>query len=648
MACSTLMPTSMSKVTDEKRLSSTVTPKPWRRSGSTTSATAEPGTPKHEDECSSTDAGDDITTVFVDFADLSSSDSEMTDDCGTSSPCAPTANLTTCVYSVMMLLRLRASVCAEDDLDGIRYGAKPRSELPAPATSKAKQSKAKQGLAEPQSPSDENSWRQALPASSAVSWVKQQRKSDPAEDEIVTRAARSILNKLTVEKFDSLFEQLTNCGINHPHHISILMREVFEKATIQHHFIPMYAQLCVQLEKNPRIASVVADADEVGQLQNFRRLLLNECQIVFEQVLESRSGEANVDEEVAFRRKQRALGNMKLIGQLLVHGMLSSKLFVECSEELLCKHVQCPEALEALVALVMVAGPEFDKSSWQSYGRLEKIFLDMNLLTKDKSVPPRLRFLIRDVLDARGAGWPQHSAARPELGPSKLEEVRSATETTKSQHNCAVASPACGKKGELCLINMYANAKKGEIAEPRETRHEELAKKAPWKAKQKSSSEADAADESVKMPTAATTNTLPEEGFQVVAFRREVNTIFNDLASDKNIPKAVQRVREQKVPVAIQASQFADILSRIVEERRGAVRRCELAFIAGLGAAENSAFDRSQCIAGVEIFFRDVYADLCCEVHRLPAIMKSEFMPTMQTVIPASDLNKAVPASMRK
>ncbi len=37
---------------------------------------------------------------------------------------------------------------------------------------------------------------------------------------------------LVEEKFASLFEQLATCGIKQPHHISILMREVFEKARV--------------------------------------------------------------------------------------------------------------------------------------------------------------------------------------------------------------------------------------------------------------------------------------------------------------------------------------------------------------------------------------------------------------------------------
>jgi len=572
-------------------------------------------------EVSSTDAGEDIAAVYVDFDDAGScsSDGETTSEV-TSKPTSPSqaaAKAAACMYSVMMLLRFRDAVFDDDDdvSSPVRYSTRSMSDLPAPSPKKVTRTETPPS---PASGPDACSWRvapMALPEATEDSWLAQQRKREatgtPDDDANVVRAARSILNKLTVEKFESLFEQLTMCGIKQPHHISILMREVFEKATTQHHFIPMYAELCVQLEKDPRIAAVVEDAD---QLQDFRRLLLNQCQHVFEQLLESCGADVDVDEESVFRRKQEALGNMKLIGHLLVHGMLSPNLFTECCQELLSKRTQCPEALESLVALVMVAAPKFDFAAWQYFGKLENIFLDMNALTKDKSVPPRLRFLIRDVLDARNAGWPSSLRGK---APAKLEECR----------NAVVTAPAAQK--------------------PEPEKEAPVPITPPWRMnatdKKKKSVQFEAQQPEVPAPP------VPEVvAFNVVSFRRTLATVFSDLASDKNIPGAVQRIREEKVPAAEQADQFVDILTRIVEERRGAVRRCELAFLAGLGAAESSAFERKECLAGIGLFFKGVYPELCDEVHRLPAIMKSEFMPTVLTVFDKDELNKVVPISMRK
>jgi len=53
---------------------------------------------------------------------------------------------------------------------------------------------------------------------------------------------------------------------------------VFEKATVQHHFIAMYADLCVRLEADPRLAPALGAA---GEPTSFRHLLLHQCQVAF-------------------------------------------------------------------------------------------------------------------------------------------------------------------------------------------------------------------------------------------------------------------------------------------------------------------------------------------------------------------------------
>lgn len=599
-----------------------------------------------QSELSSTDPGNDICPTFVDFddfTDFTSSDNEDTcSEKAASTPRSMEGAGATCIYSIMMLLRMRAAVCDEEDDCEVRYGTRLMSELPTPSTPKAKSlaktrapaasTNSAESWRSPSAAAD--SWRQALPESAADSWVAQQRQRFDTHDDDNTflRAARCILNKLTIEKFESLFEQLVLCGIKRAHHVSILMREVFEKATTQHHFIPMYADLCVKLEKDPRVAAVVEEADLPN---NFRRLLLNQCQHIFEQLLESRSDEASADEEVVFRRKQEALGNMKLIGQLLVNGMLSSDLFPGCCEELLRKRMECPEALESLVALMMVAGPKFDYRDWQYYHRLQIILADMRILTKEKSVPPRLRFLIRDVLDARDAGWP--SSLGGGKTPTTLEEARNAAVLPVNQKDQAPQTPAV-EKGQRSP-NSHAKT---------QGRSREATKSVkPWRKNSATCGQKDSTQTTT--PAAPVVEApSPPKAFDVVTFRRVLGTIFSDLASDKNIPAAVQKVRLQQVPAHAQADQFMDILTRIVEERRGAVRRCELAFIAGLAAAEHSAFDRKEVLVGIGRFFTDVYPDLCNEVHRLPAIMKSEFIPTVLNVLPAEELNKVVPTSMRR
>merc|ERR1719324_1023508 len=76
---------------------------------------------------------------------------------------------------------------------------------------------------------------------SATSWVAQQSLArsqasaiaGTVTDEEVTRTVKSILNKLTIEKFDALYAKLIACGISSESHIEMLVHEVFEKACVQ-------------------------------------------------------------------------------------------------------------------------------------------------------------------------------------------------------------------------------------------------------------------------------------------------------------------------------------------------------------------------------------------------------------------------------
>merc|ERR1719146_409999 len=88
---------------------------------------------------------------------------------------------------------------------------------------------------------------------------------------------------------------------------------------------------------------------------------------------------------------------------------------------------------------MMVAGPSFDTKGWQFFGRFEKVFEDMKALTKDKPTPPRLRFLIRDVLDAREAGWPASNLPKADktsrtdrVEPTKVANVQKKSSNSDS------------------------------------------------------------------------------------------------------------------------------------------------------------------------------------------------------------------------
>lgn len=259
-----------------------------------------------------------------------------------------------------------------------------------------------------------------LGAASAGSWAAQQRKrreeaGGDTRDAEFARSVKSILNKLTLEKFDVLYAKLIALGIRTPAQAEILVGEIVEKAQAQHHFVKMYSELCARLE------------GELAALSgcNFKQVLLDKCQRSFECALKPTTEAVTHSDEVGeeqAKHKERMLGNIKLTGELLTRHMLSSRVLIACAEELL-ESPPSADRLECLAVLLEVTGPAFDCPSWTQHETLDAVFAKVCGLSQDPSVPSRVRCLLRDVIDLRAAGWVDSRAASRVEKPKRLEEV---------------------------------------------------------------------------------------------------------------------------------------------------------------------------------------------------------------------------------
>jgi len=287
-------------------------------------------------------------------------------------------------------------------------------------------------------------WRSALQRAkptadmlqvSGTSWVAQMRKQKEAASAEVDAvrfegALRGALNKLTVEKFDPLSEQIisliSKCSLAN-HGIPLLMQLVFEKATSQHHFIPMYVNLCLKLHKwltaNARIAVFESQT-------NFKRILLNQCQSSFEQYLEPakdfeglRGSDAWAEANVKYKTKM--LGNIKLVGELINHGMLAPKIALAVAAELARDDPSVlEERLETLAVFLEKVSSTLDDRSWSHFWDFDAIFTKVQRFVRRASISTRVRFLLRDVLDARRAHWQVQKVRDLDTdAPMKLEEV---------------------------------------------------------------------------------------------------------------------------------------------------------------------------------------------------------------------------------
>eukprot|EP00746_Dinoflagellata_sp_MGD_P162784 gnl/MRDRNA2_/MRDRNA2_90500_c0_seq1.p1 gnl/MRDRNA2_/MRDRNA2_90500_c0~~gnl/MRDRNA2_/MRDRNA2_90500_c0_seq1.p1 ORF type:complete len:754 (+),score=179.82 gnl/MRDRNA2_/MRDRNA2_90500_c0_seq1:101-2362(+) len=626
-----------------------------------------------------------MSTDSVELDDTTSTDAASTGDAASNSNASDSSDVESEACSspkacsrvhtrdALLLLRVAVGMCASPPA---RWSTQPR-EGAASST--------------PNAENDDCEWRREAAAkqgtggkmklvSSPNSWGAQQiqlARAGPTEsDEVIVRGMKSILNKLTLEKFDALYEKLLNCGIRSDAHITLLVHEVFEKACLQHQFVDMYADLCMRLEKWLNIAQIGTDSNE------FRRILLNQCQASFEASIAPATDENSFEDEeqrleAATRHKQRVLGNIRFIAALLVRGMLAGRVLLSVAQTLL-KDPSAPDALESLAVFLTNVGAQFDDKEWPHHALLCSIFKQVEDLSKSKEVAPRLRFLLKDVLDLRKDKWNDNKqATKKNEGPMTLKEVqRQIFEEDKAQMQ-ALQTPKSRKSQDLkpTMLKSGSAAQKGspKTNQSEKTQKSDGAKKAdrdrkinkeikkaavtvaPPKAQHSDRKAAPPvappkARNAQPQTTIATpepiSDTLqqPNAPFDLRTFRRQLNEVLKQLGATRDTVSAFRRLGGLQVPAKFQATEFSNLVTRIAEERCAASRRVMFAFCASLAG---KTFDRDMCAKGIQSFFDDVYEDLCEEVPRLPEILKNELVPTMSGPIGADKLKTILPAALK-
>ncbi|CAA2972934.1 eukaryotic translation initiation factor 4G-like isoform X2 [Olea europaea subsp. europaea] len=267
------------------------------------------------------------------------------------------------------------------------------------------------------------------------------------EEEAKQRKLKSILNKLTPQNFEKLFEQVKQVNIDNVVTLSGVIAQIFDKALTEPTFCEMYANFCFHL------AAELPDLSVDNERITFKRLLLNKCQEEFERG-EKEEEEANKAdeegeakqseeerEEKRLRARRRMLGNIRLIGELYKKKMLTEKIMHECIRKLLGQY-QNPdeENVEALCKLMSTIGEMIDHSRAKEY--IDAYFDRMLQLSNNMKLSSRVRFMLKDAIDLRKNKWQQR---RKVEGPKKIEEVhRDAAQERQAQTSRLSRAPSFG------------------------------------------------------------------------------------------------------------------------------------------------------------------------------------------------------------
>jgi translation initiation factor 4G len=260
-------------------------------------------------------------------------------------------------------------------------------------------------------------------------------RAPPVDDDspqLVDRKVKSLLNKLTMEKFDSISDQIIDWANKSKTQtdgrtLIQVIRLVFEKATDEASWSEMYARLCRKMME--QISTEIqdegiknAEGNPIVGGQLFRKYLLNRCQEDFERgwalkdaaasaaaaraTEDGAVADANADkkegDEIALyseeyyisqKAKRQGLGLVKFIGELFKLQMLTERIMHECVKKLL-GNVDNPEEeeIESLCKLLTTVGKLLDTA--RAGPHMDIYFTRMKELTKNPKVNSRMQFML--------------------------------------------------------------------------------------------------------------------------------------------------------------------------------------------------------------------------------------------------------------
>lgn len=293
----------------------------------------------------------------------------------------------------------------------------------------------------------ENRWVPAVVATDGAAGTSSDKADAEAEalvsQDIIIRKIKGLLNKLTLERFDSISDQIWEYAKqsekeDNGQSLRTVIQLIFDKACDEPNFASMWAQLCKKMYDVISLDGKIKDVNILDKNKEivsggalYRKYLLNRCQQEFEKgwksdlpKLDETSAEVMMTEEyyAAAKAKRQGLGLVQFIGELFKRQMLTDRVMIECLMRL-CADPSNPEdeETETMCKMLTTMGKAFDSSGRKNKEWLDIYFERMNEMYKSTTLSSRVKFMILDVFDLRKSKWTLKRGNQP--APTTIAQI---------------------------------------------------------------------------------------------------------------------------------------------------------------------------------------------------------------------------------
>ncbi|KAI8142539.1 armadillo-type protein [Fennellomyces sp. T-0311] len=279
--------------------------------------------------------------------------------------------------------------------------------------------------------------------------------SDLLSDEVIIRKVKALLNKLTLEKFNSISGQIWEYAKQSEKEedgraLKIVIQLTFEKACDEAPFAVMWAQLCRHMYDS--ITDDIKDVNTLDKHGNvvsgvnlFRKYLLNRCQHDFERgwkmqipkVDESDPDMLSDEYYAAVKAKRQGLGLVQFIGEMFKRHMLTDRIMLQCLTRL-CDNPRevGDEETETMVKMVTTIGRALDISNRSNKEWMDAYFERMKEMMESPNLSSRVKFMIMDLFDLRKNKWVSRRGNQP--APTTIAQVHQQAQKAKTEEKEAM------------------------------------------------------------------------------------------------------------------------------------------------------------------------------------------------------------------